>query len=175
MVRKEDNCITEKETDTDIPDGLSSRLSVGPGDDSPCTNYQELSDYWRLLGRRPSQAGVGYHCDSWLEPGWFRFLGSAGTMMADRSSPPGWEECGTSRVVWLAGPHPSLEEGTVEASLCVSGLSTSCTVRVGGAVRRCRGEAGQAGGEYFVYRLAPVPGPCQWAYCAKYGPGQAPT
>ena len=91
--------------------------------------------------------------------------------MADISSPPGWEECGTSRVVWLAAPHPSLEQGTVEATLCVSGLSSSCTVRVGGAVRRCQGEAGQAGGEYFVYRLVPVPGPCQWAFCAN----QAPT
>ena len=93
-------------------------------------------------------------------------------MMADSSSPPGWEQCGTSRVVWLDGSHPSLEEGTVEASLCVSGLSSSCTARVTGAVRQCRGEGGE---EYFVYRLLPVPGPCQWAYCANYGPNQAPT
>ena len=152
-------------------EGLSSRLSVGPGDNSPCRNYQELSDYWRLIGRRPSQAGVGYHCDSWLEEGWFRFLGSAGTRLADSSAPPGWEQCGTSRVVWLAGQHPSLAQGTVEVSLCVSGLSSSCTTRVSGAVRRCRGE----GGEYFVYRLVPVPGPCQWAYCANNSPAQAPT
>ena len=95
-------------------------------------------------------------------------------MMADSSSPPSWEQCGTSRVVWLARTHPSLEEGTVEATLCVSGLSSSCSARVTGAVRRCRAEGGQAG-EYFVYRLVPVPGPCQWAYCANNDPNQAPT
>ena len=86
-------------------------------------------------------------------------------MLADSSGPPGWEECGTSRVVWLAGPHPELEDGTVAVTLCVSGLSSSCTVRVTGAVRQCRGETEN----YFVYRLVPVPGPCQWGYCAKTG------
>ena len=94
-------------------------------------------------------------------------------MLADSTAPPGWEQCGTSRVVWLAGTHPSLAQGTLEVSLCVSGLSSSCTARLGGAVRRCRGEEGEE--EYFVYRLGPVPGPCQWAYCANYGPHQAPT
>ena len=89
--------------------------------------------------------------------------------MADNLSPPGWESCGTSRVVWLAGEHPSLDQGTVEVTLCVSGLSSRCTVKVRGAVRECR-----AGGEnYYVYRLVPIPGPCQWGYCANNN--QPPT
>ena len=106
---------------------------------------------------------MGYNCDSSLRSGWFRFVGEAGTVMADSRDPPGWEECGTSRVVWLEGSHPRLEDGTREVTLCVSGLSSSCTVSVAGAVRQCRGERE----DFYVYRLVPIPGPCQWGYCAK--------
>ena len=45
----------------------SSALTLGPGDNSPCVNYSVLSDYWRMIGRRPLAPGVGYNCDIFLE------------------------------------------------------------------------------------------------------------
>ena len=49
----------------------------------------------------------------WCQPGWYRFEGEAGTVLADQAAPPIWEGCGTSRVVWLEGGHPGVESGTV--------------------------------------------------------------
>ena len=46
--------------------GVSSALTLGPGDNTPCLNYTALSDYWRMLGRRPLAPGVGYNCDIFL-------------------------------------------------------------------------------------------------------------
>ena len=93
-----------------------ARLSVGPGDNSPCLQYTVLSDPWRQIGRRPLSPGVGYNCDNGLQAGWFRFMGEAGVQLADQRSPPTWEGCGTSRVAWLEGGHPSLIQGTVQVS-----------------------------------------------------------
>ena len=45
----------------------SAALTQGPGDNSPCVSYSVLSDYWRMIGRRPLAPGVGYNCDIFLE------------------------------------------------------------------------------------------------------------
>ena len=50
-----------------VSDASSSALTLGPGDNSPCVNYSVLSEYWRMIGRRPLAPGVGYNCDIFLE------------------------------------------------------------------------------------------------------------
>merc|ERR1719500_468257 len=108
-----------------------------------------------MIGRRPLAPGVGYNCDIFLEPGWYRFEGEAGTVLADQAAPPIWEGCGTSRVVWLEGRHPGVESGTVGVSYCVTGLNSNCDLRVSGEVRACVDEReSERGGLFYVYRLA---------------------
>lgn len=89
------------------------------------------------------------HCDNQLKEEWYRFEGEAGTQLADERSRPGWEVCGTSRVGWLEGKHPSLDEGTVNRTLCVTEISGHCGYSQKGQVRACR----DSDGEFYVYRL----------------------
>ena len=39
---------------------------------------------------------------------WYRFEGDAGTQLADRRDPQKWGTCGTSRVAWMRGDHPTI-------------------------------------------------------------------
>jgi hypothetical protein len=45
---------------------------------------------------------------NWFQDRWYRFQGEAGERLADIGGPPSWEECGTSRVGWLSGTHPTI-------------------------------------------------------------------
>ena len=69
-----------------------------------------------------------------MQERWYRFQGEAGERLADNSGPPSWEECGTSRVGWLAGTHPQIRyRGTATTQL--GGVCQCATSRVGWLAR----------------------------------------
>ena len=69
--------------------------------------------------------------------------GSAGVLLGDSQSAPGWEGCGTSRVAWLQGRHPTLQQGTTPASFCLTGPRGATSCQQGGQVRACTGDPQQ--------------------------------
>ena len=75
--------------------------------------------------------------------GWFTYNGSAGTRMATTCVPA--EHCGTLVPGWLAGNHPSVDEGLVVRSVCLSKSQVCCMTSVSVLVRNCSG--------FFVYKL----------------------
>ena len=75
--------------------------------------------------------------------GWFTFNGSAGTRMATTCVPA--DHCGTFVPGWLAGNHPSVDEGVVVRSVCLSKSRVCCMTSLSVLVRNCSG--------FFVYRL----------------------
>jgi len=99
-----------------------ARLNEGAG---PCVDYVHLTESWRRI-RGPGTGAGNWHCDNQLKEEWYRFEGEAGTQLADERSRPGWEVCGTSRVGWLEGKHPTLDEGAVNRTLCVTEISGHC-------------------------------------------------
>ena len=75
--------------------------------------------------------------------GWFTYNGSAGTRMATTCVPA--DHCGTFVPGWLAGNHPSVDEGLVARSVCLSKSQVCCMTSVSVLVRNCNG--------FFVYKL----------------------
>ena len=75
--------------------------------------------------------------------GWFTYNGSAGTRMATTCVPA--DHCGTFVPGWLAGNHPSVDEGLVVRSVCLSKSQVCCMTSVSVLVRNCSG--------FFVYKL----------------------
>ena len=87
-----------------------------------------------------------------FQEGWYRFEGDAGAQMADNKEPPAWEDCGTSRVVWLQGDHPGMGDGTVDRAFCVTGLEENCETTITGRVRTCSDKVFLQ----FVYGVVPI-------------------
>ena len=55
------------------------------------------------------------------------------------------DHCGTFVPGWLAGNHPSVDEGLVARSVCLSKSQVCCMTSVSVLVRNCNG--------FFVYKL----------------------
>ena len=94
------------------------------------------------------------YCDSGLEPGWFRFEGSAGTRMP--SSCPPTLRCGTYGPARLNGGHPSVADGEVSRQVCFRWTSSCCEWPTNIKVRNC--------GSYYVYYLSGT-STCNLRYC----------
>ena len=105
-----------------------------------------FSGYWAL------------QCDSTLPFGWYRFRGAAGTEMP--TSCVGTNRCGTHAPGWLNGSHPSVADGAVHATVCLSWVWGCCSWSTSIRVRNCSG--------FYVYELGPTPG-CHLRYCGNGG------
>ena len=97
-------------------------------------------------------------CDNGLQAGWYRFRGSAGTMMP--ASCVAKNKCGTAAPGWLQGRHPSPSEGAIQAKVCYH-WNTCCDTPTDIRVRNC--------GAFYVYELKPGPGCTR--YCGNGGQG----
>ena len=93
-------------------------------------------------------------CDRYtLQPGWYRFLGAAGTEMP--TSCVGKNRCG-----WLSGQHPSVADGIVYVKVCFHWHSSCCQWSAYIRVRNCSG--------FYVYELVPVRY-CSSRFCGNGG------
>ncbi|XP_078382687.1 uncharacterized protein LOC144665329 isoform X1 [Oculina patagonica] len=117
-----------------------------------CISYQALTD-----GGRKNTAGGAIECDSSLGPGWFRFLGDAGTKMPTSCVPA--YRCGTHAPGWLNGAHPTVTEGKVTRQVCFNWGNNCCTWTINIQVRNC--------GDFFVYYFKGTPPEhsCNLRYC----------
>ncbi|XP_078382738.1 uromodulin-like [Oculina patagonica] len=117
-----------------------------------CTNYQTLTG-----GDRKITAPNVLACDNSLGPGWFRFLGDAGTKMPTSCVPT--EHCGTDAPGWLNGTHPTVAEGKVTRQVCFNWRNNCCTWTINIQVRNC--------GDFFVYCFngTPPEHQCHLRYC----------
>ena len=103
-----------------------------------CTNHTVLNEASR------SRFFTNYvHASDTLLKGWFTYNGSAGTRMATTCVPA--DHCGTFVPGWLVGNHPSVDEGLVVRSVCLSKSQVCCMTSVSVLVRNCSG--------FFVYKL----------------------
>ena len=122
-----------------------------------CKNYTVLSEADRAQGN----SGLTTLCDSSLLKGWYRFQVAAGDRMLDKClSQYG---CGTKRMGWLSGAHPTVPEGVVTRKVCYSSSDGCCQISNNITVKNCS--------SYFVYELQKPP-ICDARYCGNAGAGK---
>ena len=89
-------------------------------------------------------------------PAWYRFTGAAGDRMPTSCAPI--NRCGTNVPGWLAGSHPSAEEGIVTSRVCYHWNSNGCYRKNDIQIKKCNG--------FYVYRLIKPP-ECDLRYCGN--------
>lgn len=94
-------------------------------------------------------------CDTALS-GWYRFIGAAGSRMADTCV--AYKHCATGAPGWLDGGHPTVYEGTVQRKVCFRGRTKCCSWSINISVRNC--------GDFYVYELKKPPH-CNFRYCGN--------
>ena len=143
-----------------------------------CFDYKNLTDSWRKITGKPPKDGQ-YHCDKnedgFQRPGWYRFSGEAGKYLATKS--PAFigeqqkyrEVCGTTKVGWMKGEHPTVNDGVTERRFCFHSKGGECQYYVDSKVRTCPvdDEYTIFTKTYYVYYLKIPPLiSCHAAYCA---------
>lgn len=123
----------------------------------PCQHFIALNQSWRSTDYRVESSSPA--CDSsenWQ--GWYRlFLGTNSIRMPERCVER--YRCGTDVPLWLATPHPELQEGVVRGRVCGSWESDCCQYSSNSIhVKACPGN-------YHVYKLVSS-SLCFSAYCA---------
>ena len=93
-------------------------------------------------------------CDHSLPEEWYRFVGAAGTKMPTTRVPA--FRCGTDWSGWLAGSHPTMEDGEVLRMVCFSDRPTGCKSTIKISVQNC--------GSFYIYKFAPSSF-CNSRYC----------
>ncbi|XP_052691778.1 uncharacterized protein LOC128169728 [Crassostrea angulata] len=111
-------------------------------------------------GDRGSNCTLDYYdriCDNSIQEKWYRIQShddlQSRTMITE---PPKFFECGTSSPIWMNGLHPTQEEGIVNRTACVLGISDNCSSRYDIMVKNCSA--------YFVYFLKRTQR-CDEGYC----------
>ena len=118
----------------------------------PCYNYRNLSEANRKSSYvTPHGSDL---CDNSLPEGWYRFVGAAGTKMPTTRVPA--FRCGTDWSGWLAGSHPTMEDGEVLRMVCFSDRPTGCKSTIKISVQNC--------GSFYIYKFAPSSF-CNSRYC----------
>ena len=126
----------------------------------PCKtkNYKVLSKPDRAAGfetvDEPHSDKHSFHESA----AWYRFTGGAGHRMAKRCVPE--MRCGGEVSGWLDGSHPSVEEGTVNRTVCFHHDDDCCLWRTEVKVRNCSG--------FYLYHLKrDVRGAYNYRYCGN--------
>lgn len=90
----------------------------------------------------------------WAGPGWYRFTGPAGVRMHDAA--PGDYSCGTHAAGWLDDPHPSVDDGVVQGTMCFDWAPGDCWQTWEIDIVNC--------GDFYLYNL-PDTIACSYRYC----------
>ncbi|XP_032218989.1 uromodulin [Nematostella vectensis] len=117
-----------------------------------CSSYIMMKDATRNINFKNSEE----KCDSRLRLNWYRFSGSMGTRMPNRCIAKNY--CDTDAPGWLAGGHPTIQQGVVWRKVCFHWLNDCCLWSIYIRVRNC--------GPYFVYQLRPT-SKCDLRYCTE--------
>ncbi|KAK3703840.1 hypothetical protein QZH41_012446 [Actinostola sp. cb2023] len=105
-----------------------------------CRQYIRLSEGNRRDSHVKSGAGTS---DDKLSPGWHRFVGAAGSRMADTCVPK--YRCDTNAPGWLSGGQPNVQDGMVSRKVCFNWSGNCCHSYKTIMVRNC--------GSFYVYKL----------------------
>ena len=134
---------------------LNSCVCQDPNCNDCCHNYKEINEPRRSINSiwEPGQTPL---CDRLIPFGWYRFTSFNGTKMPE--TPVTDFHCGTHDPVWLKDPHPTVAEGNMARTACISSFGDDCSLSVTINVTKCAGD-------YFVYYLRPLYY-CATAYCA---------
>ena len=122
-----------------------------------CQNYTRLNS----ADRKVTFVQDTKQSDNELGPGWFRFEGAAGTIMAS-TCPPKFKRCGARFPGWLKGGHPSVADGQSKRKVCFRGESSNCcSFSTTIIVRNCS--------SFIVYYLHGTPSDkAKLRYCGSY-------
>ncbi|XP_068693084.1 von Willebrand factor D and EGF domain-containing protein-like isoform X2 [Montipora foliosa] len=137
---------------------LNSCVCQGLNCNDCCNNYKEINEPRRSINSIWKQ-GQTPLCDRLIPFGWYRFTSFNGTRMPE--TPVTEFHCGTHDPVWLKDPHPTVAEGNMARTACISSFGDDCSHSVTINVTKCAGD-------YFVYYLRPLYY-CATAYCAGFG------
>ncbi|KAM4632530.1 uncharacterized protein O3C94_019060 [Discoglossus pictus] len=127
----------------------------------PCSNYTVLDQPWRSINNLHNWDSyhndyLWVHCDTGLE-GWYRFKGVTDQQIPERCVPE--LSCGSHSPMWIAGVHPTMEEGIVNRTACANWGGSCCLWSSAVSIRACPGG-------YYVYKLSGTPA-CHLAYCVE--------
>lgn len=122
--------------------------------DVECSSYTVLKSRDRAQGQH---RGSVSKCDrNDITPGWYRFMGNAGTAMP--TSCPPENHCGAHAPGWMQGSHPTQADGIVTRTVCYHWTSGCCEWSNNIRVRNC--------GVFYVYELVTPPN-CHLRYCGN--------
>ncbi|XP_071110717.1 oncoprotein-induced transcript 3 protein-like [Haliotis cracherodii] len=118
----------------------------------PCTDHKYIYDKG---GRSPKCPYQPVECDRYITENWYKVVNYYGALKMPTSHVD-INSCGANYPGWLNGTHPSVRDGVVHRSVCVSGYDDSCMKRVIIQVKNC--------GHFYVYYLVKMDG-CSERYC----------
>ena len=96
-------------------------------------------------------------CDKDQKPGWFRFMGNAGSQIATSCVPV--DHCGTKAPGWFNGKHPASPGEEVTGQVCYHWGNDCCKFGAQVAVRNCD--------DFYVYKLLKIPDVCDLRVCSN--------
>ena len=125
-------------------------------DRQECSSYTLLDNKDRNI-KYTSRGSV--LCDAGISTGWYRFGGDAGTQLSttcvDRTDTSNLK-CRTYAVSWLNGTHPSVSDGKVTRTVCLSWTGNCCRWKKDIEVINC--------GFFYIYKLVSIR-ICSFRYC----------
>ncbi|XP_067883778.1 uncharacterized protein [Heterodontus francisci] len=118
----------------------------------PCVNHTVLDQPWRSSDCDVTGCSGQEKCDDNLAQGWYRFKSSGGWKIPETAVPD--FHCSTHVTGWLNGSHPSVGQGEVTRTVCLSWGRKHCDKVHEIKIKNCS--------SYFVYELKSL------FYCAAY-------
>ena len=101
-----------------------------------CFEYKNLTESWRrITDEKPQDLYCDKNSEGFQKPGWYRFNGKAGRHLATK--PPGYEVCGTTKVGWMKGSHPTISDGVIKRMFCFHHKGGECQYEIESTVRTC--------------------------------------
>jgi hypothetical protein len=88
-----------------------------------------------------------YQSPDWNGPGWYRFVGAAGTAMPESARAD--YDCGTDAPGWLNGTHPAVGDPVAVRQVCFGWSGDSCYWSTDVNVANC--------GDFYLYELPNTP------------------
>jgi len=125
---------------------------------SECTSYTTNDDPTRNIAYTISCGNC--HCDTSLSPGWYRFLGSAGTRLS--TFPSNMYSCGVYYPGWFNGSLPTTVGASTSGNMCFSYGGNICYTQPSAntiMVTNC--------GDYYVFFLTTLSS-CGYRYCTTW-------
>ncbi|XP_075140922.1 uromodulin-like [Leptodactylus fuscus] len=114
----------------------------------PCFNYTILNEPTRSTSYYYNYYYYYEGRSDYYLNGWYRFMGSGGTQLADYCPTVG--SCYTRSPMWLDGKHPDPSDGISDGTICTADIGICCRWTSNVKIKSCPGG-------FYVYKFSQPP------------------